>query len=289
MKLTRKHIQTLALLSSIRWYNILLIALAQYLTAFFVYNSYPYNALVFFDLKLHLLVLCTLLIVAAGFLVNDFYDFNRDMITRPKITLFQQYISKDLRIRLYFLLNTLGLIFAFIGSFQIFLFFATLSFLLWFYPHKLKKFPVLKEFTATLLSISCFFSISFHYGYIPTEIIYYGFYFFILLFTRQIIKGREEIKGELILNSLSLSGLLGDKNSRLFIRVSIIFQVVFSIFITQQFYPANWLYFIFFSNLILIGVFFWLSKLRPAEFYILHFVYKMLIGLGIFNLIFFSF
>lgn len=289
MNFTRKHIQTLALLSSIRWYNIVLIALAQYLTAFFVYNSYPFSALVFFDLKLHLLVLCTLLIVAAGFLINDFYDFKRDMIIRPKITLFQQFISKDLRVRLYFLFNTLGLILAFIGSFQIFLFFATLSFLLWFYPHKLKKFPILKEFTATLLSISCFFSISFHYGYIPTEIIYYGFYFFILLFTRQVIKGREEIKVEKILNSLSLSGLLGDKNSRLFIRVSIVFQVIISIFTTHEFYPANWLYFIFFSNLILIGVFFWLSKLRPAEYYILHFVYKMLIGLGIFNLVFFSF
>lgn len=289
MNFTRKHIQTLALLSSIRWYNIVLIALAQYLTAFFVYNSYPFSALVFFDLKLHLLVLCTLLIVAAGFLINDFYDFKRDMIIRPKITLFQQFISKDLRVRLYFLFNTLGLILAFIGSFQIFLFFATLSFLLWFYPHKLKKFPTLKEFTATLLSISCFFSISFHYGYIPTEIIYYGFYFFILLFTRQVIKGREEIKVEKILNSLSLSGLLGDKNSRLFIRVSIVFQVIISIFTTHEFYPANWLYFIFFSNLILIGVFFWLSKLRPAEYYILHFVYKMLIGLGIFNLVFFSF
>lgn len=283
-----RHIRILALLSSVRWYNIILIALAQYLCALFVFNSFPLSIpIVLFDLKLHLLVVCSLLTIAAGFLINDFYDFRKDLINRPKVTLFKQYISKDLRIRLYFYFNAAAWILAFIGSWKILLFFAFLSFSLWFYSHKLSKYPFIKEVSASLLSVSCFFSIGFHYGYVDKAIVFYGIYFLMTVFTRAIIKDVQELKGDLAIEKQSIPGFLGDNKTRLVIVGSILIQLLYSVVLYVYFFPANWLYLIFFSNIIVTGCLVWLKKIKTGEFYILNFVYKLLILMGIFNLVFF--
>ena len=284
-----KHLKFLALLSSVRWYNILLIAMAQYMSAVFVFNdSFPTSLLIVAgDLKLHLLVVCTLLVVAGGFLINDFYDFKHDMIVRPKITLFQQYISKDHRIRLYVWFNLLAFVLAVIGSFEILLYFLVLAFGLWFYSHKLKNYPLVREISASLLTVSCFFSVGLHYFFIDLDVLAFGVYFTMLLFTRAIVKGYEEIKGDLAVNRTSISGILGDRKTRWVIRISILIQLLFSVAILTYFKPANWLYYIFFSNIILLGVFISLNKIRQGEFYLVNFIYKVLIVLGIVNLAFF--
>lgn len=283
-----KLLRVLALLSSVRWYNILLTAVAQYLSAIFIFNSFPEGLIIIIgDLKLHLLVFCTLLIIAGGFLINDFYDFKHDMIVRPKVTLLQEFISKDFRIRLYFWLNAIALILAFIASFKIFIYFAVLAFALWFYSHKLKKYPLIKEISSSLLTVSCFFSIGMHYGIIYWDVVAFGVYFTMLLFTRAIIKGQEEVRGDIVLQQNSIAGILGDKRTRLVISVSIIIQILYSFLLYAYFYPALWLFYVFFSNIIFLAVLIGLQKLRQGEFYILNFVFKILIVLGSLNLMFF--
>ncbi|MCK9480518.1 MAG: UbiA family prenyltransferase [Bacteroidia bacterium] len=283
-----KYLKVLALMSSVRWYNILLTAFAQYLSAICIFNSFPEGLLVIlFDLRLHLIVLCTLLIIAGGFLINDFYDFKHDLIVRPHITIFQEYLSKDFRIRLYVWLNLIALGLALIASFEIFLYFFVLAFSLWFYSHKLKKYPLIKEIASSLLTVSCFFSVGMHYGKIYWEVIAFGVYFTMLLFTKAIIKGKEEVKGDILLQRNSIAGILGDRRTRIVISISILIQLVYSVFLYFQFYPAHWLYYIFFSNITLLGVLFGLLKLRQGDFYILNFVFKVLIVLGTLNLVFF--
>jgi 4-hydroxybenzoate polyprenyltransferase len=282
-----RYIKILALLSSVRWYNIILIASAQYLSAIFVFNSFPESLiLVLFDFKLHLLVICTLLISAAGFLLNDFYDFKYDLMVRPRVTLFQQYVSKDLRLRLYVLFNAFAFLIAILASFQIFIYFFVLSFGLWFYSHKLKNYPLLKEITASLLTISCFFSVGLHYFMINLDIIVYGFYFLFLLFTRYLIKGVEEIKGDIALNKNSLTLVLGKDKTRFLIKFSILVHILYSVFILIYFNQNSWVYYIIFSGVLLVAVFISLHRIRDGEFYLLNFIYKILIVLGIVNLMF---
>jgi 4-hydroxybenzoate polyprenyltransferase len=283
------QLKILAFLSSVRWYNILLVALAQYLSALFVFNSFPESFfLVLLDFKLHLLVLCSLLVVAGGFLINDFYDFKHDLIVRPKTTLFQQTISKDKRIRLYVWFNLLAFTLALIGSFKIFVFFFTLAFALWFYSHKLKKYPFIKEISASLLTVSCFFSVGLHYFTLSYEIFFFGIYFLMTLFTRLIIKGIEELKGDLAMDSsASLPSILGANKSRLVIQLSILFQLFYSASLFYFFFPQPWLYFILFSSIIQLAVLLWIGSFEQKEFYLLNFVYKLLIVIGIINLAFF--
>jgi 4-hydroxybenzoate polyprenyltransferase len=284
----QQKLKVFALLSSIRWYNIVLIAIAQYLSALFVFNSFPSSLLlVAFDLKLHLLVACSLLVVAAGFLINDFYDFQHDMIVRPKTTLIKHFIDKDFRIKLYVWLNLIAFFLAWIGSWEILIFYVVLAFSLWFYSHKLKKIPFIKEVSSSLLTVSCFFSVGLHYFQIETEVIAFGLYFLMLLFTRTFIKGYEEIKGDIATNAQTLPGYLGDKKIRMAIRLVIAIQLLYSLFLAYIYYPSAWLYYLFFSGIILVVIVIGLGQIRQGEFYILSFVYKVLVLLGILNLLFF--
>ncbi|MBX2985510.1 MAG: UbiA family prenyltransferase [Bacteroidia bacterium] len=283
-----KYLKVLALMSSVRWYNILLTAVAQYISAGFIFNSFPEGLfIILFDIKLHLIVFCTLLIVAGGFLINDFYDFKHDMIVRPHVTLFQEFISKDFRIRLYAWLNMIALGLALLASLKLFLYFLFLAFALWVYSHKLKKYPLVKEVSSSLLTVSCFFSVGMHYGVVYWDVLAFGVYFTMLLFTRSIIKGQEEVKADIALQRNSIAGILGDDRTRLVINVSILIQLIYSGLLYLKFYPALWLFYIFFSNIILFGVLIGLQKLRQGEFYILNFVFKILIILGTLNLMFF--
>lgn len=280
-----QNIKLWAFLSSVRWYNILLIVLAQYISAFFVFNSFPESLLtVTYDINLHLIVLCTMLVVSGGFLINDFYDFERDLIARPKVTLLHQYVSKNARLKLYVAFNFLAFILALIGSFQILLYFIALSIGLWTYSHKFKKIPLIKEIWASLLTVSCFFSVALRYDFFDWTVTYYGVYFVLLLFTRQIVKGYEEIKADLVMSNLSIAGILGDKKTRTIIQFSIVFQLLFSLFLFHQFFPKIWLYYIFISDVILVGIFLSLFKIRHGELYLINFIYKILIVLGILNL-----
>jgi 4-hydroxybenzoate polyprenyltransferase len=286
---SKSMLKILALLSSVRWYNILLIALAQYISALFIFNSFPLSIIpVIQDVKLHILVFCTLLVVAGGFLINDFYDFKHDLIVRPKTTLFHQYISKDMRIRLYTWCNLLAYVLALWGSFNIFIYFLSLSFSLWFYSHKLKKYPVVKEISASLLTVSCFFAITLYYHFPPLEIFLYGFYFFLLLLTRELVKGVGEFKASIVTQHDTVTTRIGEQRARKLIKIAIGCQWLFAFLLFQQFFPAYWLSFIGISSLLHVYIFVKVGHWPPNQFFKLLALYKVLIFLGLLHMVLFS-
>ena len=66
-----------ALIRLTRFWNLVIIGFAQYFTAGFLINS---SAL--FDVKLLLLSISTVLIAAAGYIINDYYDVKIDLINK---------------------------------------------------------------------------------------------------------------------------------------------------------------------------------------------------------------
>jgi 4-hydroxybenzoate polyprenyltransferase len=98
-------------LSIIRWQNILITALAQYLAVLFVFNPGESKLELFLDIHLHLIVLATACAVAGGYIINSFYDLEKDLINRPERTLFNRVVSKDFCLKFYFLMNGLTMVF----------------------------------------------------------------------------------------------------------------------------------------------------------------------------------
>ena len=72
-----------SLLSLVRGYNVLVLVIAQYLASIFIFSPEKSLRVVLFDIHLHFLILSTICVVSAGYIINNFYDIKVDKINRP--------------------------------------------------------------------------------------------------------------------------------------------------------------------------------------------------------------
>ena len=119
--LTRKNkhllLKIASMLSVIRGYNIVVIALAQYLAAIFILSPRNQRALdVIVDFPLFMIVLISSFSIASGYIINNFYDSKKDLINRPNKSQLDRLVSQNTKLTVYFSLNLI----AFLLSFFIF-------------------------------------------------------------------------------------------------------------------------------------------------------------------------
>lgn len=72
------------LFAVVRGYNIVLITAAQYLTSAYILAPHQPLLSVLLDPQLFALVLATACSTAAGFIINNFYDAEKDRINHPQ-------------------------------------------------------------------------------------------------------------------------------------------------------------------------------------------------------------
>ena len=93
----------ISLFSVIRGYNIPIIVLAQYLSAIFIL-SYEKRALdVVLDFNLFIIVLASSLTIASGYIINSFYDSQKDLINKPNKTMLDRLVSQKTKLEIYLL------------------------------------------------------------------------------------------------------------------------------------------------------------------------------------------
>ena len=73
-----------SLFSIVRGYNILIIVLAQYLSSIYILAPHLPVKKVLFDINLLMLVLASASAIAGGYVINSFYDSEKDLINRPR-------------------------------------------------------------------------------------------------------------------------------------------------------------------------------------------------------------
>ncbi len=138
----------------IRWKNLALIALGQFLVKQYL-DNYITNA-AFGRLDFVLLLLSTLLIAAAGYIINDIYDVEVDFINKPKRLIIGKFISLEKANNFYLVLNGLGLALGYylairVGNKSLVTFFLITAALLYFYSISLKKIALLGNIVIALL------------------------------------------------------------------------------------------------------------------------------------------
>ena len=87
-------IQILALFASVRGYTLTTIIVAQYLSARYIFAPHSNWRHILFDSKLLMLVLATSAAVAGGYLINNFYDAEKDQINRPHKYLLEHRVPR---------------------------------------------------------------------------------------------------------------------------------------------------------------------------------------------------
>jgi 4-hydroxybenzoate polyprenyltransferase len=219
-------LKLIALLSSVRWKSILLVILAQYIAFLFAFNTKEeiWNSLG--EFKVHLIILSTALILAGGYIINNFYDIEKDMVNRPHQTRFQNLVSRGFKLRLYLLLNFLGLAIALYASVNIFLFFLMYSVLLWYYSHKLNKLVLIRELTASFLTVMAFFSLVLYYKMVTVDLFLYGASLFLVLFGRELYKDINGVKGDVVYGYGSITTSIGIVASQRIFQVIILFSLL---------------------------------------------------------------
>ena len=142
--------------SVVRGYNILVIVIAQYLAAIYILAPQKPLSNVVLDLNLLMLVLASAASIAGGYIINNFYDSEKDLINRPIKSRLDRLVSQNTKLSFYFVLNFLAVIMASYVSFRAVVFFSLYIFGIWFYSHKLKKLTCYWEFN---ISNTCYNSI----------------------------------------------------------------------------------------------------------------------------------
>ena len=233
-------VKLFALLSIVRWLNILLTIIAQYLAAIFVLNPSKSYIEILSNPKLHLMTLASAFIIAGGYIINNFYDLEKDLVNRPDKTLFGRVVSRQFCLNCYFLFNTIGLALAMMASWRIFIFYFFFACALWAYSHKLQKIPFLREISASILSVTSFFSIGIFYKYITVPLFLYGCFAMLIIFSREILKGIESYKGNAIFGYGTLATSLG-KSKSAFIIVLMHFLALIPLLLLWINYNLNYL------------------------------------------------
>ena len=273
-------LKLLSIFSVVRGYNIALIVLAQYLTSIFILSPNSAVLDVLLDLYLFAIVLATLGAVASGYIINNFYDQEKDLINRPQKFILDQIVSQQTKLKLYFVLNFLVLLVSSVISFRAVLFFVCYIFSIWFYSHKIKKMPIVGNLTSALLSIVPFFAIFLYFQNYNQLIFVFGFYLFLILAMRELVKDLENIKGDLAMNYQTVPVIYGERSTKLMITVFVFINISISIILVLNFDLGLMDYFFLGSILTLISTLFITWKTSSIkQYHRIHNVLKVLIFL----------
>lgn len=286
-KIKRITFKIFSLLSVIRGYNILVLIIAQYLAAIFIFSPEKSLKNIIFDWHLLYLVLATVSVVAAGYIINNFYDAKVDRINRPVKAGLDNYIKQSTKLRLYFFLNFIGFGFGILISWRAALFFAVYIFAIWLYSHKLKKHPFIGVISATVLTVLPFFAVFVYYGNFSKIIFVHASFLFLVIMVRELIKDLESIKGAIVNNYKTFPIVYGEKKTKQ-LSILLLFFTIIPITILFSYPGLSYMrYYFYFAFVILIFVGFYLWKSsRRNQYLILHNILKLLLLIGVFSLIF---
>lgn len=277
-------LKILALLSHVRWQNIFVLALSQYLAVFFVLNDPNEWKEVIVDWVMHVIIICGVLAVSGGYLINNFYDREKDFINRPNRTLFEAYVNNDLLVRLYILLNFMALGLSLILSIRAFLYYLVFVLLLWFYSHKVKKKPLYGNLLASSLAIYPFFSVFIYYNLHNWYVLFYTMLIWTLLYTRELVKDLESHRGDLIAGYRTLPVILGKLNAFAFLRWILLTNAIFFAVYAALIYGKlnNLLTYCIVAAATLTGMFVFSYRSKLSHYIIMyHRILRLLILLGV--------
>ena len=202
-------LKVLALLSQIRWYNILLLLLGQYLAALYVFADKYARIPLLTDAGTHLSIWASALILASGFLINTFYDIEADSINRPRQTSFERLVRKSTSLRVAGILLFSGLLIAFSVSWRALGYYGLYAFLLWLYSHRLRNIPFVGHASAAIIGLIPFFGISVYHDFISIPTLAYGMLLGLALFSRELVKDLLGFKGDIIAGKVNVAAVYG--------------------------------------------------------------------------------
>lgn len=228
----------------IRYKNLLIIVLTQYLMRWCIIKpllKVDQFELQFSELNFFFLVMATVFITAAGYVINDYFDAKTDLVNRPEKVILGRKLNRRWAILLHVIFNTIGIglgayISFYIGLPILTLVFVMITGILWFYSTTYKRqFFIGNIIVAILTALVPLMVLLFEipllrekYGFLMNEfranftyiilwVMAFSFYAFLLTLIREIIKDIEDFEGDCAYGRNTLPIVLGVMNSKIII------------------------------------------------------------------------
>ena len=202
----------------VRYKNLLIIIATMFIIRYGIINAFMPLQLTFVGFCL--LVLATVCISAAGYIINDYFDVNADMMNRPDTVIIGKSINRRNAIILHWVLNIIGCICGFLVSYGVgrpsytfvFMFIAGI---LWFYSTTFSREPIVGNIVVAvlvavvplietlyevlpLLSMPIEFLADMHIKFedILMWSLGYALFAFLLTLLREMVKDIEDVEGD---------------------------------------------------------------------------------------------
>jgi 4-hydroxybenzoate polyprenyltransferase len=300
----------------VRWPNLVFIILTQILFEYCIYKKIYSNdpGQVPDTRQFIFLVIASVLIAAAGYIINDYFDLNIDQVNKPGKVVVNVLINRRWVIFWHMFLSLLGLFFTVAAlPFNLYwhLVLANLTsiILLWFYSTNFKKQLLIGNVIISLLTawvimvlflakhplqLQHIFSINRNeVRFFRLTIVYTSFAFIISLI-REVIKDMEDLEGDRRYGCRTMPIVWGINASKVYTAVWLI--VLIAALTILQFYvlPFGWWASAVYCFVLIIAPLIWiLFKLSKAvtskDFHLLSSMVKLVMMTGILSMVFFWF
>jgi 4-hydroxybenzoate polyprenyltransferase len=198
------------------------------------------------DVRFLMLTISTVLVAAAGYIINDYYDIKIDTINKPKRVVVGRILRRRWAMISHLVLNVTGILLAFIVDWKVGLVTFISGFLLWLYSNQLKRQPFTGNFTIALLTAASLLVV---WVYQPrNEFLVYTFaaFAFFISLIREIIKDMEDVRGDETFGCQTLPIIWGLRRTKVLLYI-LIFCFLFVLFsLSAYLQNAVVMYFCFF-------------------------------------------
>jgi 4-hydroxybenzoate polyprenyltransferase len=194
------------------------------------------------DFRLYLLILATLLVTAAGYMINDYYDVKIDYINRPKAVVVGKGIKRRMILMLHTLFNFVAIGMGWVVAPRIAALIIFAGVMLWWYCNGLKRKPFIGNVAVAFLTSLSIYLVANYFQKNELLVFTYALFAFFLTLIRELLKDIEDRQGDRLHGSKTLPIVLGFRKTKQVIYiiaitfVGSIFTVTFQLNLPQLYY-----------------------------------------------------
>lgn len=275
----------------IRYKNLLIIAATQYLMRWcIIYPIIKINEfeLQFSGLNFFFLVLSTISITAAGYIINDYFDRKTDVVNRPDTVIVGTKIRRRVAMILHVIFNITGIGLGFyisyaIGLWELGFIFFLITGILWYYSTTYKRQFLVGNLVVSILTAMVPFMVAlFEVPLLNTIYREYllayninfnnvlgwvgGFAFFAFLTTliREILKDIEDYEGDEAFGRNTMPILIGILSTKI-VTISLIFITILALVYAHVVYVNDTVTLIYFLAALILPLLFLVYKIIRAK------------------------
>lgn len=254
--------QIAGLLVGARIFVLMFFTFTLYVSTYFLFSQEESLHDFVFDYKVHGIIFCSVLSIAAGSIINQFYDQEKDRMQKPFRWRLQNFIKQKHFLYSYIFLNLLSLGIAFWLSPRIFLFFFIYQFLMWIYSHRISKILLFNNITYVCLTLYPFFGMLVYYGHFSWTLFLMAAYLFLILLSLDALKDILTVRADKIFNYNTLSTQFGIHTSIVCVALIFLSGAFISLATAVRLPGKSVLYFYYLSSVLM-----YLVSLFPLIFF----------------------